>query len=406
MKKQALIILLLVFVGAVLGSYFTYSWYIQKDNHVQAEIKETPVDSGESSQVSYNDPSIVGGDFVVKAVEKIGPSVVFITTKSIINVSSSPFRLFPDHPFEHFFFDPFQDSFGPRERTGSGSGIIISEDGMILTNQHVIEEADTIKVKLTGVSRDKNDDSNIYDASIVGQDKLTDIAIIKIDAKNLPAAELGDSDAIKVGEWVVAVGNPLGYEHTVTVGVLSAMGRDIPTMADREYPNLLQTDAAINPGNSGGPLANLQGEVIGMNTMISAQGQGIGFAIPINTIKTLKEQLIQHGRIARAFIGIQMQPMDEAKAEYLGMPKVEGVLVSRVFDGTPAADAGLQRGDVIIEIQGTRISSPEDLQKQIRSFKINEKIMLKVWRNKSFTNLNVTVGEMPDPDEIRRGRRR
>ena len=402
MKRQALLLIIFALIGSLMGSYLTYTWYIQKINPVQAEssIKNASVTiakNDESQQVALNE-SIVGSNAVVKAVEKLSPSVVYITTRSRVANSgrtSTP----PGFPDE---FDSFSPNFyGPRERKGSGSGIIISDNGLILTNQHVVDGATQIKVKVNLSDNGSDDKTRTYDAKIIGEDRLTDVAILKIEAEGLKAATLGNSDDIKVGEWVIAVGNPLGYEHTVTVGVLSAKGRNIPFLSDREYPNLLQTDAAINPGNSGGPLANLNGEVIGMNTVVSAYGQGIGFAIPVNRIKKIKDQLINRGKVSRAFMGIQMTPMDAAKAEYFRMPKTEGVLVYRVFRGTPAYIAGMKRGDVILEVDGTMVNSPEELQKKIRATDIGKELQLKIWRNGSPMMINVKVGEMPDPGRLK-----
>lgn len=397
MKRQTLLMIILAMIAALTGSYLTYTWYIQTVYPVQAE---SPSHSGinnanNATHLAYNDP-LVGSDVVVKAVEKLSPSVVFITTKA--RVSGPESNLPPGLPDDFDFFGPEGES---RYRSGSGSGIIISEDGLILTNQHVVDKAENIKVKIdTSVNGNKGE-TMTYDAKIVGEDRLTDVAILKIEATGLKAAELGDSDSLKVGEWVIALGNPLGYEHTVTVGVLSAKGRNLPIASDREYPNLLQTDAAINPGNSGGPLANLKGEVIGMNTVMSAQGQGIGFAIPINRIKTIKDQLINNGKVVRAFIGIQMMPMDSAKADYLKMPQVKGVLVYRVFQGTPAHLAGLNRGDVVLEVNGVKVNSPEELQKEIRNTDVGKEVVFKVWRNGTEGNVTVKVGEMPSPDSLK-----
>lgn len=397
MKRQALLMIILAMIAALMGSYLTYTWYIQTVYPVQAE---SPLASGSNTanntaKPAYNDP-LVGSDVVVRAVEKLSPSVVFITTKA--RVSGPQSNLPPGLPDDFDFFGP---DGGSQYKSGSGSGIIISEDGLILTNQHVVENAENIKVKIDTSVNGSKGESKTFDAKIIGEDRLTDVAILKIDATGLKAADLGDSDSLKVGEWVIALGNPLGYEHTVTVGVLSAKGRNLPIASDREYPNLLQTDAAINPGNSGGPLANLKGEVIGMNTVMSAQGQGIGFAIPINRIKTIKDQLIQRGKVVRAFIGIQMMPMDSAKADYLKMPESKGVLVYRVFQGTPAFNAGLIRGDVILEANGVKVSSPEELQKEIRNTDVGKEVEFKIWRNGAEGTVKVKVGEMPDPDSLR-----
>ncbi|MCD4785038.1 MAG: trypsin-like peptidase domain-containing protein [Candidatus Eremiobacteraeota bacterium] len=402
MKKQLPVIILLVLIGALLGSFFTYTWYINKSNTVEA--------GPAIARSTVKGPVILGNDFmtrdtVVKAVKKIGPSVVFITTKARgkrqkSGRMNSPFL---NKSQGRSFFGPYEQYYGsPKEKRGSGSGIIISSDGLILTNQHVIDHAKNITVKVDTSGNGDEKQIREYEAKVVGEDKLTDVAIIKIEGDNLPAAELGDSDKARVGEWVVAVGNPLGYEHTVTIGVLSAKGRNLPTMFDREYPNLLQTDAAINPGNSGGPLANLDGKVIGMNTIVSASGQGIGFSIPINKIKKIKDQLINKGKVVRAFIGIQMLSMDDAKAEFLRMPKTEGVLVWKVFDETPASDAGLKKGDVIVEVEVEKINTPEEFQKKVRSAEIGTEIILKIWRDKSYKSITIKVGEMPDIQTLRK----
>lgn len=383
MKKKALIFLLLIALGAVLGSCFTYHNVVSNPPEASAQPKSPTSITGKGSA-----PGIMGANTVVEAVEKLSPSVVYITTKSVFSPSVSVPRGIPDE-FRWFFSEPFDE---PRERRGSGSGIIISEDGLILTNQHVIEGADQITVKVD--ANGDNNDEKSFKAKVVGADKLTDIAVIKVDAKGLPAATLGDSEKTRIGEWVLAVGNPYGYEHTVTVGVLSAKGRDLTGMG-REYPNLLQTDAAINPGNSGGPLANLKGEVIGVNTAIHRFGQGIGFAIPINRVKEIKDELVEKGKVIRPYIGIQMMEMDEAKAEYLKMPIVEGVLVYKVLRNSPADEAGLQRGDVILKVDGKKVNSPQELQKAVRKHKVGDTVEMEIWRNEKRKKITLKVAEMP-----------
>jgi serine protease Do len=334
----------------------------------------------------------MGTNAVVDAVKKLSPSVVFITTRSVFQPKSTMPRGVPDE-FEKFFENPYGDFFNqPKERQGSGSGIIISPDGLILTNQHVVDGADKISVKIDTAGDSKK--AQVYQAKLIGEDKLTDVAILKVEATNLPAAVLGDSDTTTIGEWVIAVGNPYGYEHTVTVGVLSARGRDLSEMG-REYPNLLQTDAAINPGNSGGPLANLRGEVIGVNTAIHRWGQGIGFAIPINRVREIKDMLVKDGKVVRPFIGINMMEVDEAKARYLDMPAAEGVLIYQLIKGSPADLAGLKRADVILSIDGKKVESPKDLQTAIRSRKVGDTIKLTIWRDKKKMDVEVKLAEMP-----------
>ncbi|MFP4496795.1 MAG: trypsin-like peptidase domain-containing protein [Vulcanimicrobiota bacterium] len=394
MKNKALIFIVLIILGVISGSVFTYYFYISEASSLKKIVNETAENptAGEESEeirmkVAQSKPDIVGTNKVVDAVKILSPSVVFITTKSVFGSES---ELPPGVPREfRDFFNPYGV---PKRRQGSGSGIIISEDGLILTNQHVIEGADQITVKIGDEAN--GDKEKLYRAKVIGSDRLTDIAIIKIEAENLPAAKLGDSDRAQIGEWVVAVGNPYGYEHTVTVGVLSARRRDLSDMG-REYPNLLQTDAAINPGNSGGPLANLKGEIIGVNTAVHRTGQGIGFAIPINQVKKIKDQLIGNGKVVRPFIGIQMMEMDEAKANYLNMPEVAGVLIYRTVKNSPAQKAGLARGDVILEIDGKKVNSSKELQEIIRSYDIGDTVNIKVWRKDSRRDFQLKIEEMP-----------
>jgi len=390
MKKQAFLFALLVVISAMFGSFFTYSYFLK--HPVLIEAQPTVTQNPEKTEQVPLYGGIVGSEAVINAVKKLSPSVVYITTKSVFNPRKSIENQIPqDIPeeFRRFFLQPYDE---PQERVGSGSGIIISSDGVILTNQHVIEGADQIIVAI-----DKGDGGKekTYKAKVIGVDKLTDIAVIKVDAEeDLPAATLGDSDKASIGEWVIAVGNPYGYEHSVTIGVLSAKGRDLSGMG-REYPNLLQTDAAINPGNSGGPLANLNGEVIGVNTAIHRYGQGIGFAIPINRVKEIMKDLVDKGKVIRPYIGINMMEMDEAKAKYLEMPLVEGVLVYQTIPHSPADKAGLKRGDVILEVNGKKVNSPSELQKLVRAHKVGDTVKLKIWRDKRKHDIELKVEEMP-----------
>jgi serine protease Do len=391
MKKSNLFIAIFILIGAIFGSFFTYN-YVLKDmppRQVQAEPSQTP-ETDSPVAIAINVP---GGTSVADAFKKVSPSVVFITTRSVFQPRSYiqiP-RGLPEE-FRDFFMNPYE--MPNQQRQGSGSGIIISSDGLILTNQHVIEGAQEISVKV----QKKDGSEETYNAKVIGQDKLSDVAVLKIEAKNLPAASLGNSDKTPIGEWVIAVGNPYGYEHTVTVGVISAKGRNL-ALAGREYPDLLQTDAAINPGNSGGPLLNLKGEVIGINTAIHSRGQGIGFAIPINWFKEIRTQLIEQGRVVRPYIGIQMMEMDDSKSQYLGMPKTEGVLIYSVLRGSPANNAGLQRGDVILEVEGKKVNTPKELQNSVRARKVGDNVKMKVWRDRKFVDVELKVTEMPADTE-------
>lgn len=325
--------------------------------------------------VGVTTPPGVGPDTIADTVARIGPAVVYIETGQRAGARS------PSHPF---FSDPFER----RERGGLGSGFVISKDGYILTNEHVVADADEISVTVAGYDQP-------FKARVVGSDYDLDLAVLKIDAGgDLPTIELGSSRDIRVGQWVIAIGNPYGLDHTVTVGVISATGRPI-TIQDRLYKNLIQTDAAINPGNSGGPLLNLAGQVVGINTAVNSEAQGIGFAIPVDTVKEVLDELITSGKVVRPWLGVYLQDLTPELAGYLRVKDVEGVLVSNVIDGSPAAKAGLRQGDVILEINRVKVKSVEDLVKRIRKLKVAEKATLLVRREAGTVLVPVTVGEKP-----------
>lgn len=320
-------------------------------------------------------------DFVALAKD-LQPSVVNI--KVVKQESGLRGAGHPHDLFEDFFRHRMQ----PRERevTGQGSGVIISEDGYILTNHHVVGGAKDIDVTLW--------DQTEVQAKLVGSDSKTDLALIKIDRKNLPAARMGDSQATQVGEWVMAIGNPFGLDHTVTVGVLSGKGRVIGA---GPYDDFLQTDASINPGNSGGPLFNLDGEVIGINTAIIAQGQGIGFAIPVNLARDIFNQLKSDGQVTRGFIGAGIQNLDPKLRRALNLPEgLKGALVSGVMPDGPAAEAGLQQGDVIVEFDGRPVTSDRELLRAVAATEVGKKARMVVQRGKSTQNLSVEVARRPD----------
>jgi S1-C subfamily serine protease len=271
---------------------------------------------------------------------------------------------------------------------GLGSGFIITSDGYILTNEHVIEGAQVINVSIVGRSRP-------VPARVVGADRELDLAVLKVDAgNNLPTLKLGSSNDIEVGNWVIAIGNPYGLDHTVTVGVISAKGRPI-TVEDRSYRNLLQTDASINPGNSGGPLLNLKGEVIGINTAVSAEAQGIGFAVPSDTVQSVLDDLIKKGRVVRGWLGVEIQDLTPTLADYFGLSGTEGVVIRGVVSGSPAERAGLQQGDVIIAWNGKKLQSTGDLLDLAREAGPGKRVQLSVVRNKKTLNVAVTLGERP-----------
>lgn len=318
--------------------------------------------------------------------ERVKPAVVNIsTTKTTKGGFGSPFGRSPfgDDFFDRFFGDTPQREFKQRSL---GSGFVISNDGYIFTNNHVVEKADKILVKLS--------DNREYEAKIIGTDPKTDIALIKIKPNNsLPVVEIGDSDQVKVGEWVIAIGNPFGLEQTVTAGIVSAKGRVIGA---GPYDNFIQTDASINPGNSGGPLFGMDGKVIGINTANVAQGQGIGFAIPINMAKGILGDLKTKGKVTRGWMGISVQDITEDIAKNLNYKEKKGALVSDVFQGDPADKAGIKVGDIIIEINRKSIKDTHDLLLTIAVMQVGEKVSIKALRDGKEIAFQVVVAERKD----------
>ena len=276
---------------------------------------------------------------------------------------------------------------GDRERAGVGSGVIIDDQGHILTNLHVIKGADEITVRL--------DNKRELAGKVVGTDTKTDLAVIQIPADGVVAAPLGDSDKIRVGEWAIAIGSPFGLEETVTVGVVSAMGRSEVGIVP--YENFIQTDASINPGNSGGPLLNVRGEVIGINTAILSTGQGIGFAIPINVARRVAGALIAKGRVVRGWLGVSLQPVSDELAETLGSQKGKGAVVARVLPGSPAAKAGLSPNDVIVGVGDVAVEDLQHLQRLVLDAPVDRPLTLKVLRKGKEVAVAVTIAEAP-PD--------
>ncbi len=298
----------------------------------------------------------------------------------------------PRDPY-HDFWEPFEKFFGPmprqRPQRSLGSGFILNREGLILTNNHVVEDADEIVVSLSN--------ENEYIAELVGRDPKTDIAVIKIDAdEDLQPVTLGDSETLRVGEWIFAIGNPFGLQHTVTAGIVSAKGRFI---GQGSYDDFIQTDAAINPGNSGGPLLNLRGEVVGINTAIfsrSGGNIGIGFAIPINLAKELLPQLREKGKVVRGWLGVYIQKVTPEIAESLGLDEARGALVADVMDDTPAQEAGVEVGDVIVEFDGHPIQESNDLPTIVARTPVGKTTSLQIIRGDNQQSLTVTIGELAD----------
>jgi serine protease Do len=347
-----------------------------------------PVSAVSASQIAAV-PSISFADLV----EKIKPAVVNISTTKVVKTQGrrSPFG---DDFFDRFFGgDDFMRKFfgdNPREfkQRSLGSGFIITKDGYIFTNNHVVEKADKIKVRLSSGKE--------YDAKVIGKDSKTDIALIKINAtNNLPVAELGDSDKLRVGDWVLAIGNPFGLEQTVTQGIVSAKGRVI---GSGPYDNFIQTDASINPGNSGGPLFNLEGRVVGINTAIVAHGQGIGFAIPVNMAKEVLNDLKSKGKVTRGWLGVSVQDITEDIAANMGIKEKEGALVADVVKGDPAEKAGLRTGDIIVEIDGKKVHDTHELLRIVAGVPVGKTVVLKAVRDGKLQNFNITVAERKDQE--------
>lgn len=322
-------------------------------------------------------------------VKSAGPAVVNINTERTEERGGMPpgFRLFGRDPFMERFFEQFEESMPKRQRKTKslGSGFIISEDGFIVTNNHVVEGAEVIQVTLGEKSKAKP-----YKAKVIGTDPDTDLALLKIEATGLPSLSFGSSDDLMVGEWVLAIGNPLGLDHTVTAGIVSAKGRNIQSGS---YDDFLQTDASINPGNSGGPLLNMKGEVIGINAAIAQYAQGIGFAIPSTLAQKIINDLKDHKKISRGWFGVKIQPVDDATAKALGMKEAQGALVGEVIEGQPAEKAGIKSGDVILRINGENIDTPDVLLRKVALLTPGEKAEVTLWRGKKEVNVSLIVSE-------------
>jgi serine protease Do len=331
----------------------------------------------------------------VGVAEHVRPAVVHLGTIQRAKMRRGP-SLPPgsDDPFFKDFFNQFFGSEGPAppgseyRQPGLGSGVVIDKRGLVLTNFHVVKGADEIIVRLS--------DKREYRGQILGTDAKTDLAVVRFqpDQHALTVAALGNSDALRVGEWAIAIGNPFGLDQTVTVGVISATGRSDVGIAT--YENFIQTDASINPGNSGGPLVNLKGEVVGINTAIVAAGQGIGFAIPINMVKRVVDQLVDKGKVVRGWIGVSLQPLSPELAQTLGLDGTQGALVGSTIAGSPASQAGLQQGDVILSYNKIPVEDYRHVQRLVAETAVGRNITLEVLRKKQKVQVNLTIAEVPD----------
>ena len=343
------------------------------------------------------------GNAFTRIAQEVTPAVVFVSNEQLVQGRQLPFDF---GPFEDFFeFRGPQEQQEPFRRQSGGSGVIIRPDGYIVTNNHVVQGAEKLHVVLN--------DRRTFDGEIVGRDPSTDLAVIKIDAENLPVARFAEIDQVQVGEWVLALGNPFGLEFTMTAGIVSAIGRGslgiINNRGENPYAieDFIQTDAAINPGNSGGPLVDIEGEVIGINTAIASRTggyQGYGFAIPASIVRPVINELIETGEVRRAVLGVSIQPIDPDMQEALGLPTLDGVLIAD-FDGNvgenPAREAGLQAGDVVLAVDDEEVSNPSELQQAIAFHEPGDEVELTIWRDGERRTIQVDLGERPSAEEDR-----
>jgi len=323
-----------------------------------------------------------------EVAKKVKPSVVAIRSERTVSVS-------PGEGFGEDFFKgtPFEDFFkqhgGPpvkRKQMGEGSGVIVDQKGFILTNYHVVAGAEKIMIHLF--------DGRELVGTVRGTDSRTDLAVVHVEATNLPVATLGDSDKIQVGEWAIAVGSPFGLEETVTVGVISAKGRS--GLGTGNYEDFIQTDASINPGNSGGPLVNIDGEVVGINAMIIQPGQGIGFAIPINLARTIMLELIKTGKVIRPWVGIGLQDITADFMKFFNLKEKEGALISQVYGGSPAEKAAMKVGDVVTEVDGVKIKNSQDVVREVLKKKVGQRVNFVVQREGKRVEISVATAQMPE----------
>ncbi|SFL35615.1 S1C family serine protease [Halanaerobium salsuginis] len=342
--------------------------------------------------------NIYQSNYFADIAGKVNNGVVMVTSTIKVDSQQQLPQMFNDPYFRFFFGDQFQaPEQKPRETQAFGSGFIVSKDGYIVTNQHVVNKADKVEVTINGIDEPVK-------ADVAWSDYSLDLAILKIDTdkldQDLTVLKMGDSDVIRPGDWAIAIGNPLGFDHTVTVGVISALGRPIQIPGDdrkiRTYQNLIQLDAAINPGNSGGPLLNNQGEVIGINTAVSTSGQNIGFAIPINEITGIVKELRTTGKVTRPWLGISFSEISQEMQDYFNLENKNGVVVIEVYQDSPADKAGLKAYDVIKEIDQQKVKTTADVSKLIKSKDVGDKIMFKVLRNGKTQIIFGRIGNKPN----------
>ena len=371
---------------------------LQNDEAAEIYTFEAPVATLQSNTQPTGDILQDLNNALVNIVERANPTVVTVNTKATVQVrQQNPFDMFDFGPFRDFFGQPNQNRSREREMRGMGSGVIVSDDGIIITNNHVIQRADTITVRLI------NGDE--LPAEVLGTDPQTDVAILKVNAQNLPYMAFGNSDELRVGEMVLAIGSPLqqNLAHTVTKGIVSAKGRSqMNILGPGGFEDFIQTDAAINRGNSGGPLINMRGELIGINTAIASQTggfQGIGFSIPSNMVNNVKESILETGTVVRGFLGIFLDEVSDELARAFELGDKRGILVNQVQENSPAEKGGILEGDIILELNDRQVRNVNDFRNQIANTRPGTELRMKVYRDGNTIDKRVTIGELK-PDTV------
>ena len=393
-KATASLSLMLLGGGIALGG----NYLIDSPRSIAQDAGNKPA-TQEAEKYLTEGAIAVPQNYVSQVAQNVGDSVVRIDASRTVTTNAP--AMFNDPFFRQFFGSQMPNIPNERIQRGLGSGFVVSSDGLILTNAHVVDGSDKVNVTLK--------DGRTFEGEVMGTDSFTDVAVIKIEAEDLPAVTFADSDELEPGEWAIAIGNPLGLDNTVTTGIVSGTGRSSAQVgvADKRV-SFIQTDAAINPGNSGGPLLNAKGEVIGINTAIIPNAQGLGFAIPVNTARDIAEELIANGKVDHPFLGIQMAQIDSQLKEQLKSEKNldvnadKGVLVVDVVPNSPAANAGLQSGDVIQEINGETIAKADEVQQAVAETEVGEKLSLEVMRDRQKVDIDVEVGVLPQPQQLNR----
>ena len=391
--KQSAIYLMLPLVGA--GTALAGNRLLS-DGAIAPPALSLPASAqGIAQSVAQNSGAAISDvNFIASAVERVGPAVVRIDSSR--TVKSRVPAVFNDPLFRQFFGSDAPTAPSSRVERGTGSGFVISADGLILTNAHVVSGADTVSVTLK--------DGREFKGKVVGQDPLTDVAVVRVQANNLPTVSLGNSDGLKPGEWAIAIGNPLGLDNTVTAGIISATGRSSSEVrVPDKRVSFIQTDAAINPGNSGGPLLNQRGEVIGMNTAIIGGAQGLGFAVPINTAQRISQQLISKGRVDHPYLGIQMRGLTPGLKQQINNDRQvgfqvqddQGVVIFQVLPNSPAAKSGLRNGDVIKKVNGQTVTKAEQVQQAVENTSVGGTMQIEVSRSGRSTTVSVQPGAFP-----------